>query len=137
MNYEMPKSRRTNCIIPPVLFCLASAAWAQTTAPAMPSAGMPHSNLSQGNMQKGTMGSDGMRQSMMKGMDSMHKMQMSGDTDKDFAMMMKMHHQQGVEMAQMELANGKSPVMKSMAKNIISAQNKEIAKFDKWLAGQK
>ena len=40
-------------------------------------------------------------------------------------------------MAEMELANGKSPKMKAMAKQIIVAQKKEIAKFDKWLAKQK
>ncbi len=83
------------------------------------------------------MHSDAMKKSMMMGMEGMQKMPMSGDVDKDFAMMMKMHHQQGVEMAQMELANGKSPEMKTMAKNIISAQKKEIAAFDKWLAKQK
>ena len=64
-------------------------------------------------------------------------MAMTGDTDKDFAMMMKMHHQQGVEMAQMEIDHGKSPAMKKMAKKIISAQNKEIRQFDQWLAKQK
>ena len=89
------------------------------------------------HMKKGMMGGDDMKKSMMAGMDRMHRMSMSGDVDKDFAMMMKMHHQQGVEMAQMELANGKSPVMKVMAKNIISAQTKEIAQFDKWLGQQR
>lgn len=78
-----------------------------------------------------------MKQSMMSGMDGMQKMQMSGDTDKDFAMMMRMHHQQAVEMAQMELARGKSPEMKAMSKKIIAAQKKEIAEFDRWLAKQK
>ena len=78
-----------------------------------------------------------MKQSMMSGMDGMQKMQMSGDTDKDFAMMMKIHHQGAVDMAQMELAHGKSPVMKAMAKTIIAAQKKEIAQFDRWLATQK
>jgi len=34
----------------------------------------------------------------------------------------------------MELANGKSPDMKTMAKKIIAAQKKEIAQFDQWLA---
>ncbi len=88
-------------------------------------------------MQKGMGGSADMKQSMMTGMDSMQKMPMSGDTDKDFAMMMKIHHQQAVDMAQMELAHGKSPAMKAMAKQIIAAQKKEIAKFDQWLAKQK
>ena len=78
-----------------------------------------------------------MKQSMMAGMESMHKMAITGDTDKDFAMMMKMHHQQGVDMANIELAQGKSPAMKAMAKQIISAQKKEITRFDQWLAKQK
>ena len=89
------------------------------------------------HMKKGMMGADDMKKSMMAGMDGMQKMPMTGDVDKDFAMMMKMHHQQAVDMAQMELANGKSPVMKVMAKNIISAQKKEIAQFDKWLGQQR
>ena len=56
-----------------------------------------------------------MKESMKDGMDEMHNMQMTGDVDRGFAMMMKMHHQKGLEMAKMELANGKSPTMKAMA----------------------
>lgn len=37
-------------------------------------------------------GSDQLKKSMESGMKSMQSMSMSGDTDKDFAMMMKMHH---------------------------------------------
>ena len=88
-------------------------------------------------MHKGAAGPHDMKASMMMGMEGMQKMPMSGDTDKDFAMMMKMHHQQALNMAEMELANGKSPEMKTMAKQIIVAQKKEIAQFDKWLAKQK
>ena len=93
--------------------------------------------MSKDHMQHAGAGSADMKQSMMSGMDGMQKMQMSGDTDKDFATMMKMHHQQAVEMAQMELAHGKSPEMKAMSKKIIAAQKKEIAEFDRWLAKQK
>ena len=78
-----------------------------------------------------------MKGSMMMGMEGMQKMTMSGDTDKDFAMMMKMHHQQALNMAEMQLANGKSAEMKSIAKQIIKSQKKEIVQFDKWLAKQK
>ncbi len=74
---------------------------------------------------------------MMTGMDGMNKMTMSGDIDKDFAMMMKIHHQQAVDMSEMKVAHGKSPAMKAMAKQIIAAQKKEIAKFDQFLAKQK
>ena len=90
-----------------------------------------------GGMLSGAGGSADMKKSMMGGMDSMQKMPMSGDADKDFAMMMKIHHQGAVDMAEMELARGKSPVMKAMAKKIVAAQKKEIAEFDRWLATQK
>ncbi|MDE2402977.1 MAG: DUF305 domain-containing protein [Burkholderiales bacterium] len=107
----------------------------------MPAASSAHmsnmSDMSKGAMQQTSPGSEDMKQSMMSGMEGMNKMPMTGDTDKDFAMMMKMHHQQGVKMAQMELSHGKSPAMKAMAKKIIAAQNKEITQFDQWLAKQK
>jgi uncharacterized protein (DUF305 family) len=108
---------------------LALLAWpAQAQAPTM--------TMPMESSKSGSAGSQDMQKSMMSGMDKMQKMPMSGNTDKDFAMMMKMHHQQGVEMAQVELKNGKSPVMKKMAKKIISTQNKEISQFDQWLAKQ-
>jgi uncharacterized protein (DUF305 family) len=48
--------------------------------------------------------------------------------------MMKTHHQQALDMARKELANGKSPEMKAMAKKIIDGQTKEIAELDRWLS---
>ena len=90
-----------------------------------------------GGMQHGMPGSDAMKHAMMAGMDSMQTMPMSGETDKDFAMMMKVHHQQALDMAQVELDQGKSPAMKAMARKIISAQKKEIAQLDQWLGKQK
>ena len=74
-----------------------------------------------------------MAQSMMSGMDNMKQMKSTGDVDKDFAMMMKMHHESALDMAQIELAKGKSPELKKMAKGIIASQTKEIAQFDKWI----
>jgi uncharacterized protein (DUF305 family) len=109
-----------------------AAAQAQTAPATAPSASMP-----MGQMHKGAAGQHDMKASMMMGMDAMQKMPMTGDTDKDFAMMMKIHHQQALNMAEMELASGKSPEMKAMAKQIIVAQKKEMAQFDKWLAKQK
>lgn len=98
---------------------------------------MMQGSTGQGGMQHGATGSDAMKHSMMAGMDSMQTMPMSGETDKDFAMMMKVHHQQALDMAQVELEHGKSPAMKSMARKIISAQKKEIAQLDQWLGKQK
>ena len=51
--------------------------------------------------------------------------------------MMRMHHLQALDMAEMEIARGKSPELKAMAKKILSGQKKEIAQFDRWLAQQK
>ena len=135
MNLKTLNPFKAMCLVPLTALWLASVpAQAQAqTAPAMaPSASMP-----MGQMHKGAAGPHDMKASMMMGMDSMQKMPMSGDTDKDFAMMMKIHHQQALNMAEMELASGKSAEMKTMAKQIIVAQKKEIAQFDKWLAKQK
>ncbi len=80
------------------------------------------------------MGSMDMHKSMMSGMKSMESMKGSGDVDHDFAMMMKMHHQSALDMANIQLQQGKDAKMRSMAKDIIKSQTKEIKAFDKWLA---
>lgn len=104
----------------------SSTAFAQTSAgsASTPAGGMAH-------------GSDQMHQSMMSGMQQMQGMKPTGDTDKDFAMMMRMHHQQAVDMAKVELQHGKSPELKAMAQKMIKDQQKEIGQLDKWLAKQK
>ena len=78
-------------------------------------------------------GSKQMHDSMMSGMKGMQSMKMSGDTDRDFAMMMRKHHEDALKMAQIELDHGKDPKMKDMARKIMDAQKKEIAEFDDWL----
>ena len=132
MNFKTLNSLKAVVLAPLAALWLVSAvAQAQTSPATMPSASMP-----MGQMHKGAAGPKDMKASMMMGMEGMQKMPMSGDTDKDFAMMMKMHHQQALNMAELQLANGKSAEMKTMAKQIIVAQKKEIAQFDKWLAKQ-
>ncbi len=136
-------------LAPAMALCFFAAGAAAQTAPAAsPSASMPMGSMptqkggmpmQKGGMpmQQGSAGSNDMMAAMSKGMDGMQKMPMSGDTDKDFAMLMKLHHQQAVNMSEMQLAKGKSPEMKAMAKKIITAQKKEIAQLDGWLAKQK
>ena len=133
MNDAVRKSARAQFLIPIAALLLASTTvQAQTAMPVAATASAPKAE-----MQSSMMGSPDMKQSMKAGIDDMQKMQMSGDTDKDFAMMMKMHHEQALTMAEMELAHGKSSELKTMAKKIISGQKKEIAQFDRWLAKQK
>ena len=102
-------------------------------------AGTPASTMpmSHGDMQGMDMKGMDMKAHMMKSMQSMQSMTMTGDTDKDFASMMRMHHQCGVEMAQMQVANGKNAQLNTMAKKIVVSQKKEIAQFDTWIAKHK
>lgn len=66
--------------------------------------------------------------------EKMSSMAMTGNPDIDFAVMMRMHHQGAIDMAQAELKNGKEAQMRKMAQSIIAAQKKEIAQFDSFLA---
>lgn len=82
-------------------------------------------------------GSEALQKSMVAGMDGMKQMKMSGDTDKDCAMMMKMHHQQALDMAKVEAEQGKSPELKAMASKMIKDQSREIEQLDQWMMRQK
>ena len=75
-----------------------------------------------------------MRPMMSDMHDKMMAMQSTGNVDVDFAMMMKVHHQGAITMAEAQLSNGKDAQMRVMAQDIIRAQKKEIAVFDKFLA---
>ncbi len=110
---------------------------AQTTQPGMGSMkpGMAASAaMGAGNM----MGAGDMDMKAMMGSmnEKMSAMPMSGNTDVDFAAMMRVHHQGAINMAEAELKTGKNARMRTMAKNIISAQKKEIEQLDKFLAAQ-
>ncbi len=99
---------------------------------------MPGGKTATSSMPGGSMDMKGMD---MKGMmkdnnEKMSSMKMTGNTDVDFAMMMRIHHLGAIDMAEAELRNGKDLQMKKMAKSIIAAQKKEIATFDRFLAKQ-
>lgn len=71
----------------------------------------------------------------MKIMHSMSgmNMEMTGDPDKDFVIMMIPHHQAAVDMAKVVLEHGKDAEVKKMAENVISAQEEEIKWMKQWL----
>ena len=79
-------------------------------------------------------GSMDMKAMMKDKNDKMSSMAMTGNPDVDFAMMMRMHHQGAIDMAQAELKNGKEPQMRKIAQSIVASQKKEIAQFDRFLA---
>ena len=100
---------------------------------ALPSLAADAANAGQMQSSDKSSPSMAMKQSMSGMMKGMQEMPMSGDTDRDFAAMMKVHHQGAIDMAQAELASGKDPQLRKMAQSIISAQKKEIKEFDDWM----
>lgn len=49
-------------------------------------------------------------------------------------MMMMPHHQAAIDMAKVQLQYGKDPEIKKMSRDIIKAQQKEIAEMKAWQA---
>ena len=79
----------------------------------------------QGHDMKGhSAGSMELHKIMMSGMKM--PMPMSGNVDKDFAIMMTMHHQQAVKMADVLIKHGRSPELKTLARRMKTAQQAEI-----------
>ncbi|HVE51529.1 MAG TPA: DUF305 domain-containing protein [Casimicrobiaceae bacterium] len=78
-----------------------------------------------------------MHAAMIKGMKDMQAAPATGDLDRDFAVMMRLHHQQAVEMAEVQAKHGNDKRLKSMARKIIADQKREIRDFDEWLARRK
>ncbi|MER8763253.1 DUF305 domain-containing protein [Mesorhizobium sp. M0854] len=71
-------------------------------------------------------------------MDKMHvdmmAIEYSGNADVDFARGMIPHHQAAIDMAKIELANGKDPEIRKLAEAVIAAQQAEIKQMQDWLA---
>lgn len=80
---------------------------------------------------------DGMKGAMDKMMNEMHQMTMTGNTDYDFAMMMKSHHQGAVDMAQAELDSGQDDTLKQMAQKIKDGQTAEINELQSFIDSHK
>ena len=113
---------------------------ARSQSPAQPASGagmgMQNKSMDMKGMDMKGMDMKGMdMKSMMKNSDDkMASMKMTGNADVDFAMMMRVHHQGAIDMAEAELRDGKDAQMRKLATNIIAAQKKEIAQLDKFLA---
>ncbi len=74
----------------------------------------------------------GYKSAMMKMMQAAPKF--TGDADVDFMKQMRSHHQAAIDMANVVLTNGKDGETMGLAREIIAAQEKEIAMIDAWLA---
>jgi len=65
--------------------------------------------------------------------EEMNAMQMTGDPDHDFAMMMRMHHQGAINMGNKEIEKGDDDAIKSMAQTMINMQQSEIQELQVFL----
>ncbi len=111
-----------------VLFVLAP-----TAPPAL--AQMDHSKMNHGAVA----GASKEYMDAMTKMDAvMGEMEMTGKPGADFAAMMIPHHQAAIDMAKSYLASGENdPELTQMSKDIIVAQEREIAVLREWLARHK
>lgn len=102
--------------------------------------GSDHTSMKMGDstdMSMNTSMNDGMMGGLDKMMKDMHAMEMTGNVDHDFAMMMKSHHQGAIDMAKAELAYGKDETLKLMAQKIKEEQQSEISEFEAFLNNTK
>ncbi|MGE5453401.1 MAG: DUF305 domain-containing protein [Acidobacteriota bacterium] len=111
--YLLPAKRRATWLLAASVLSCAALAGTQTA----PDTATPKS----------------VEQAMKDGMQAMQSIPVSGDVDKDFAALMKAHHEQAVKMAEVELRDGRSPELKAMARKMIHDQQHEIDMLGKWL----
>ncbi|SAL80382.1 hypothetical protein AWB71_06112 [Caballeronia peredens] len=124
------KSRRIALAIL-TAFCSASAI-AQTASPA--SDAMSGMSMEQHAPKPTDVSSTAAYQAAdQKMMSGMSGIEYTGDADRDFVAHMIPHHQGAVEMAKVELKYGKDAKLRKLAKDIIAAQDKEIAFMKQWL----
>ncbi|WP_069659013.1 DUF305 domain-containing protein [Arcticibacter eurypsychrophilus] len=98
---------------------------------------MNHDSMSSNVMDTSSSHGSGTSGAMNKMMSDMHQIQMTGNVDVDFAMMMKAHHQGAVDMAKEELRSGTADQVKSMAGKIVDAQEKEIDELNNFIESHK
>ena len=58
----------------------------------------------------------------------------TGDADVDFNKQMRTHHLAAIDMAKVQLANGKDAESRALATKVIADKEREVAQIDAWLA---
>jgi uncharacterized protein (DUF305 family) len=81
-------------------------------------------------------GHDHLGDAMKEMMRKMKGMKMTGNVDKDFAMMMIPHHESAIEMSRNQISHGKNFELKKMAQKMSEDQTREIAELQAWIKGK-
>jgi uncharacterized protein (DUF305 family) len=121
------------------VIAIAASATVQAQTPA-PKAPVDHSKMDHskmGHSAPAATGDSASTQAFKAANDKMHagmNIPFTGNADADFVNGMVPHHQGAVEMARIVLQHGKDPQLKKLARDIIKAQDKEIAFMRRWLA---
>lgn len=68
-----------------------------------------------------------------RGMAGMTMPPPTGNQDRDFARMMIVHHQGAIDMARQQVARGSDAEMRRLARDVIAAQQREIAELNAFL----
>lgn len=120
-------TRPTRLLAAALLLGLAGSAGAQTKSGDAAHAGMRHG---------AALGASKAYMDAMAQMDAaMAGMGMTGHAGRDFAAMMIPHHQAAIDMAKAYLAGGEGdPELTKMSREIVAAQEREIAILKAWLA---
>lgn len=104
--------------------------WLVTTAPAQDVGQGPPDHVGKQHSTAGVPASgkftESMHASMVKMTEEMHRLEMTGNPDRDFLAMMILHHEGAVEMARLVLVYGSDPLVRRLAEEIIASQQAEI-----------
>lgn len=76
----------------------------------------------------------GFTTAMHQMMNDMQQIPMTGNVDKDFALMMRSHHQGAVDMSQHQISHGKDESLKKLAVEIAEEQKREIKQLEAFIA---
>jgi uncharacterized protein (DUF305 family) len=112
--------------------CLLAASWLLTPLPVLAQATtMPGMQTGAAPAANGPPSTNAYRDAMTK-MDRGMTIIWSGNADKDFVAGMIPHHRGAIDMARIELEYGEDPQLHRLARDIIAAQQKEIAFMKAW-----
>jgi uncharacterized protein (DUF305 family) len=82
--------------------------------------------------EKGGDYSNDIKEEMTDGIRDLKEMKMSGDINMDYADMLIRMNEAAVEIAEIQVKNGKTEEMRSMANKMVENHNKDISKLKNW-----